>query len=207
MKRANRSAGSVRKCSPSTVSSGSMCKSTTLKGHSSVKHAQSHSGKSLWCSGWGLGPSNICNNQHKCVFNKRTIKVCISCFWWCPGTYAPSMAHLTVSLFLCSSESNARGESRAKKSPSRVWDGDEGVAGRNGRENYFPDEGSVICPDLPTRQINDFFYLSGHPNIWLLAPSLVRETMILICIGLGVHKKVLLSRIDWGDLTTFNGFM
>ena len=55
---------------------------------------------------------------------------------------------VTVSLYLCSSGSNARGELRAlegrpnsSKSPSRVQDGGEGVAGRNGREKYFPDEG------------------------------------------------------------------
>ena len=24
--------------------------------------------------------------QHKCAFNKRTIKVFVSCSWWCPGT-------------------------------------------------------------------------------------------------------------------------
>ena len=45
----------------------------------------------------------------KWVFNKCTIKVCISC----PGTSAPNKAHLTVSLYLYSSGSNARGESRA----------------------------------------------------------------------------------------------
>ena len=69
----------------------------------------------------------------KCVFYKRTTKVCISCCWRCPGTSAPSAPHLTVSLYLCSSGSNAR-------------DGDEGVAGRNGRDQCFPDEGSLICP-------------------------------------------------------------
>ena len=49
--------------------------------------------------------------------------------------------HLTVYLFLSTSGSNARGESRAlegrrvsSKSPSRVQDGDEGVAGRKYRE-------------------------------------------------------------------------
>ena len=76
----------------------------------------------------------------KCVFNKRTIKVCVSCF---DGGLGPPRlaAHLTVSLYLCSSGSNEQGESRARewrrvssKSPSRVRDGDEGVAGRNGRE-------------------------------------------------------------------------
>ena len=77
----------------------------------------------------------------KCVINKRTIKVCVSCCWRCPGTSAHSAEHLMVSLYLCSSGSNARGELRARegrrvssKSPSRVRDGDEGVAGRNGRE-------------------------------------------------------------------------
>ena len=77
----------------------------------------------------------------KCIFNKRTIKVCVSCCRRCPETSALSVPHLTVSLYLCSSGSNARGESRARegrrvssKSPSRVRDRDEGVVGRNGRE-------------------------------------------------------------------------
>ena len=79
--------------------------------------------------------------------------VCVSCCWPSPGTSAPSVAHLMVSLYLCCSGSNARGKPRAleghcasSKSPSRVRDGDEGVAGRNGREYCFPDEGSLICP-------------------------------------------------------------
>ena len=51
-----------------------------------------------------------------------------------------------VSLFLCSSGSDGRGESRAleercvsSKSPSGIQDGDERVAGRNGR--VFPRQG------------------------------------------------------------------
>ena len=83
----------------------------------------------------------------KCV--SRTIKVCVNCSWQCPGTTAPS-----PSMYLCSSKSNAQGESKAleghcvqQKSPSRVRDRDEGVAGRNGREKCFPDEGSLICPE------------------------------------------------------------
>ena len=58
---------------------------------------------------------------------------------------ALSPAHLMVSLFLCSSGSNAQGESRAlegclvsSKSPSRVRDRDEGVA-RGTKEKCFPD--------------------------------------------------------------------
>ena len=79
------------------------------------------------------GCPNICNN--KCIFNKRTIKACVSCSWWCPAT------HLTVSLYLCCSKDNARGELRAleeccvsSKSSLMVRDGDEGVPGRNWNE-------------------------------------------------------------------------
>ena len=64
----------------------------------------------------------------------------------------PCAVHLTVPLYLCSSGSNARGESRAlegcgviSKSPSRFRDGDEGVAGRSTTEMCFPDEESFIC--------------------------------------------------------------
>ena len=44
----------------------------------------------------------------KVCYNKGTIKVCISCFGQCPGTSAPSAAHLTVSFILCSSSHEAR---------------------------------------------------------------------------------------------------
>ena len=60
---------------------------------------------------------------------KSTIKVYVSCFWLCPGS-SPSTAHLMMTLFFCSSGSNARGKSRAiegrcvsSKSPLRVGDG------------------------------------------------------------------------------------
>ena len=49
----------------------------------------------------------------KCVFNKRTIKVCVNCFCQCPGTCAPSATHLTLSLYICSSGSIAQVKSRA----------------------------------------------------------------------------------------------
>ena len=78
---------------------------------------------------------------NKFVFNKRTIKVCVSCCWQCPGTSAPNAPHLMVSLFLCSSRSKERGQSRAlearrvsSKSPTKVRDRDKGVAVRNRRE-------------------------------------------------------------------------
>ena len=65
----------------------------------------------------------------------------------------PSATHLRASLFLCSSKSNARGELTAlegrhisSQSPSRLRNGDDGIAERNGREKYFTDEGLLICP-------------------------------------------------------------
>ena len=64
---------------------------------------------------------------------------------------------LCATLYLFSSGSNARGESGANegrrvssKSPSRVQDGDEGVAGRNERGQCFPNKGNI---DLPSRQM------------------------------------------------------
>ena len=66
-----------------------------------------------------------------------------------------------VSLLLCSSGSNARHEvSRgllkgivSAQKALQARDGEKGVAGRNGREEYFPDEGLI---DLPSSQLNDF---------------------------------------------------
>ena len=49
----------------------------------------------------GAGPFNFQSNKNRCVFNKRTIKVSVSCSVRCPGTSAPSASHLTLSLFLC----------------------------------------------------------------------------------------------------------
>ena len=49
----------------------------------------------------------------KCVFNKRTIKICVSSCWRCLRTSTPSPALPTVTLHLYSSGSNPWGEVRA----------------------------------------------------------------------------------------------
>ena len=74
------------------------------------------------------------------------------------------MAHLVVSLFLCSSGSNAWGKSRAlegrlvsSKSPSRVREGDEGVARRN-KIVVLPSEGSLIS----TQGKSMIFYIKAN---------------------------------------------
>ena len=73
----------------------------------------------------------------ECVFNKRTIKACISSLLRCPGTPEPCTSDLAVSLYLCTSASNSQGE-------SRVQGGDEWFARRNYREQCFPDKGSLM---------------------------------------------------------------
>ena len=67
----------------------------------------------------GLGPSsNFGKNKKKCVLNLPTVKVCVSSIWQCLG---PSAARQTLSLFLCSSGSNARGQaSTLEGRPARV---------------------------------------------------------------------------------------
>ena len=56
----------------------------------------------------------------------------------------------------------------SSKSSSRVWDGVERAAGRNGSKNMYPHEGSLVCP--PCKAI--IFYLCDPPNTWLLSTPL-----------------------------------
>ena len=80
----------------------------------------------------------------------------------------------------CSSGSNAWDK---KKGPwralccrvSRVRDKDNGIAGRNRREKYFPNKGSLICPQA----IQHFFYRKGTERNELAArPATHREATI-----------------------------
>ena len=69
------------------------------------------------------GPQNFLNNQSKCVSKKRTIKICIICCWWCPGTYGP-IAGVLVPLHF----------RKQRMGRVEVRDSVEGVTRRNGRE-------------------------------------------------------------------------
>ena len=111
------------------------------------------------------------SEQQKQVHFKRTVKVCINCSWQCFGTSSLSTTHLTVSLFLCSSGSNALGE-------SRLQGGEEEVAGRNRRNKYYPNKGSSIYLNWKLNRKIDiqWFFTCGPPNIWLLVPSLALTT-------------------------------
>ena len=83
-------------------------------------------------------------------FNKRTIKVCVSCFRQCPETSEPNSAYLTV--FLVSlelQEQCARRVERPRrascqlKKPLKVL---RPRRGRSRREYVFPNGWSLICP-------------------------------------------------------------
>ena len=47
-------------------------------------------------SQFSMGPQNLRNNENKFVFNKRTIKVCVSCSWQCPATCVSCHTWLNV---------------------------------------------------------------------------------------------------------------
>ena len=73
----------------------------------------------------------------KCVFDKRIIKVCISCFCQCSGTSAPSTWCPCFSVVPEATHKVSQGPLvSAQKAPQtlRVRDRHEGVAGRNGGE-------------------------------------------------------------------------
>ena len=71
----------------------------------------------------------------KWVFNKRTIKVCVSCSWQCLGTSAPSTPNLAVTLNLRSSASNARGKSRVQDGQGSCWE--------EWKREVFPRQGAI----------------------------------------------------------------
>ena len=113
---------------------------------------------------------------NKCVFNKRTIKVCVSCCWRCPGTSAPSAPHLTVSLYLCSSGSNVRGELRAlegrhvsSKKPFKGPRRRQGSWWEERKRIVFPDEGSLICP--PGKSMIFFYKTETQKNELVATPE------------------------------------
>ena len=92
-------------------------------------------------------------------FFKHTIKVYVSSFLCGSETLWPITSQVTVSLLLCSSESNARGVVEEKgpwralfclKKPSKVRDREEGVAGRL---HDFPCWGSSILYKRSTEKV------------------------------------------------------
>ena len=93
---------------------------------------------------------------------------CISCSWLCPGTSAPSVTHLTMSFYLCSSGSNTWGESRALKgcrvSSKKPFKGPRrslGSCWEERRRITFPLWGSLIC-----RQGESMIFYTSGPLIF-----------------------------------------
>ena len=63
------------------------------------------SGRGGWGATWGPASPFLGLMNTSVFFNKCPIHVCASCSWRCPGTFAPSVPHLKLSLFLCRSRS------------------------------------------------------------------------------------------------------
>ena len=123
-------------------------------------------GKTLFRS-WPEGsrgpypPSKFGFNDHKCVFNKHPIMVCIRCSWQCLWTFAPSTQY---SFNLYSSWSNLRikveGPWTALFQLGKHF---ESLRMRLGSFwKYFF-----------SRRKSNVFFLSDLPYIWLLATSTV----------------------------------
>ena len=74
----------------------------------------------------------------------------------------------------------------SSKSPLRVRDGNKGVAGRNGREKYFPGVGSLTLSDLTnfwqlvTSQISSNYHNDWYdvPNCFFQQKKQYREIML-----------------------------
>ena len=106
----------------------------------------------------------------KCVFNKRTVKVCLSCCWRCPGTSPLARNNWRCPCISVVPEATHEASQGPLKG-AVVRDGDEGVARRNEREKCFPDEGSLICPRDFSQKRNKKIELVTRPCVRFLRPE------------------------------------
>ena len=108
----------------------------------------------------------------RCVLNYRTIKVCGSCSWFCPGTFAPT--NLTMSFYLCRSRSKAthkasQGPLQSAMSAQKAIQGSKTELLEGTEEKSISLKRGVI--DLPSKSM--FYCQSGPRNTWLPASSLL----------------------------------
>ena len=96
------------------------------------------------------------NSKKKCVFNKRTIKVCVSCSWRCLRTSTPSTP-LPDSFF--ESPQFWKQHTSRVEGPSKV----RGSCWEEQKRKVFPQRGVIIC--LPGKSI----IFNCHPPLHLMA--------------------------------------
>ena len=132
----------------------------------------------------GHRPFNFSNNENKCVFSKRTTKVCISYSQWCPRTAASSMPYLWVYLYLWSWGSNVWHEVESPwrrlcqlKKPFKGLKRSSCLQDRN---DILFFRGRFIA--LASWPIKDFFLSAPLPNIWLRAPSLAHKIYLFFLL-------------------------
>ena len=114
----------------------------------------------------------------KCVFGKRTIKVCVRSFW-----ALPCLADLSVSLCLCSLGSNARGESSTLEGflPCQLKKTLQGaLQGSKTEKRKLLEVGIVPCAVMAFLHdvsksnfgvLSDFLVRNDPPSTWSLSSS------------------------------------
>ena len=177
----NKSWGLAYNCATCNVG-GSFCHSTLITRISPRGRCHFHGWKSKRkCSNCGInphdyakggrGPLDFWVNENQCgFFTKRTIKVCISCDWPCPGPSTPSVPHQTVPLNFCILGSNLQGEiGRPLRTPCQLKKPMKGQKQRHAscreRRMRLLVSHRLVC-HLDKSMI---FHPSGLPKIWLVA--------------------------------------
>ena len=103
------------------------------------------------------GASNFQSHKLKCVFNKRTVKVCASCSWRFPGTSMPSATY-RFSVGLKQRTCRGWGPLKGVRSAQKTLQGSETETTELLEERkriVFPWQRLGVIY-LPYRQINDF---------------------------------------------------
>ena len=143
---------------------------------------------------------------------------CISCFWRCPHT--PCLAAHTWQCPCITEkpgtthETSLRaleGHHASSKSPSRVWDGVEGVARRNGREHcisILTNEGRIKFLNWPSGQIDVGFFL---PAAWGMVNWSYGGQRCYSCCSctwdLLLQNFTCLRKVNWKTLVSGNTWM
>ena len=113
----------------------------------------------------GAHAPNFFITEDKYVSNRHTIKVCISCSWWCTGTSLPCVPHPVI-LVSSRYQSNAcvmdEGLWRALFQLKEPFKGPRPTLGSCLEEWSITISSPKEVIDLPSRQINHFYF-----PIWL----------------------------------------
>ena len=150
----------------------------------------------------GPRPSNFGNKDNKCFFDKRTIKVCVSWSWRCPGTspivgYACqclySWRFLRFSVVPEATHEACRGLAKGTALAQKAKGWRRGSWWEEQKRIAFPSRGVI---DLTSRQIN-YFLTYLPPDFWLLAiPLGSSRTLQYVACVTPFHPNLLQSHVE-----------